>query len=197
MEYETMSKRKLRGLRKAAEDYHQNDPAYKRDSNIQFVLYLALVLALALSVRLFLFEPVRVDGDSMYPTLYNNERMFVEKVSLWFSPPKRGEIIICYYPNYTVTCVKRVVGLPGETVRITGGKVYINDELLDESAYWNDEIIWMDEEFTVPQNSVFVMGDNRNDSKDSRAWTVGSIPYERVVGRARSVIWPISSYRPV
>ncbi len=192
-----MTGRELKRLRRAAEDYHQNDPAFKRDSNWQFALYLALVLALALAVRLFVCEPVRVDGDSMYPTLFNNERMFVEKVSLWVKPPARGEIVICYYPNYTVTCVKRVIGLPGETVSILGGKVYINGAPLDEGAYWNDEILWPNEEFTVPQNAVFVMGDNRNDSKDSRAWTVGSIPYERIVGRARSVIWPIGAYRVI
>lgn len=135
----------------------------------------------------------------MWPPLSGNERLFVEKVSLWFEPPKRGEIVICYYPGYTASCVKRVIGLPGDTVSITNGILYVNGEELDESEYWDERgNIALDMgETVIPENSVFVVGDNRNYSRDSRAWGVGSIPYERVAARAHYVIWPLNARRSV
>ena len=192
-----LSKRKLRKLEKAAENYHANDPAYKKDANFSFFIYLVAVIVCALALRLFIFEPVRVDGDSMVPTLHNDERMFVEKVSLWVSCPERGEIITCFYPGYKVSCVKRVIATPGETVEIIGGEVYIDGARIDESRYWNGEIYADMAPVTVPEGHVFVMGDNRNDSKDSRNPSVGSIPYERIVGRCRAVIWPIGNQRDI
>ncbi len=194
-----MTKKRLNALRNAADELHEDDYAYKKYSDRHFFLSLIIVVAIAFAARLFIAEPVRVDGESMYPTLLNNERMFVEKVSLWFSEPKRGDIVICYYPGYTVSCVKRVIGLPGDTISVTDGIVYINGEELDESEYWQyrGEIDLDMGEVTVPEDSVFVMGDNRNDSKDSRAWGVGAIPYERITGRAHYVIWPLSAARGI
>lgn len=162
--------------------------------NVDFLMYIAVVILVALGVRMFLAEPISVDGDSMIPTLIDGEHMFVEKVSYWFSEPARGDIIICYYPGYTESCVKRVVGLPGERIRVEQGQVYINDKLLNETDYWSGEI-WSDyEEITVAPDSVFVLGDNRNGSKDSRADSVGCIPYKKIVGKVRAVIWPADSF---
>lgn len=192
-----MAPRKIRKLEKAAEQLHSNDPAYKKDSNVSFIIYIVAVVVCALSLRLFFVEPVRVDGDSMIATLHNGERMLIEKTSLWFSHPERGEIITCFYPGYSVSCVKRVIATPGETIEIKDGRVYVDGVALDESAYWSGTIYGDMEAVTVPENHIFVMGDNRNDSKDSRNPAVGFIPYERVVGRCRSVIWPISSARPM
>ncbi len=190
-----INKKQLAELRRSAEAIHAADVAYKKTSDREFALWLIMVLVAAFAVRLFIFEPVRVSGDSMYDTLHHNERMFVEKVSYWFRRPQRGEIVICYYPEHTTTCVKRVIGLPGDRIAITGGEVYLNGERLDESDYWNDEI-WRDmEEITVPEDCVYVIGDNRNDSSDSRNPDVGPIPYNRVVGRVRSVIWPLDRAR--
>ncbi|MCE5235979.1 MAG: signal peptidase I [Clostridiaceae bacterium] len=175
---------------------HKADEAYKKADNLGFFLYVTLVVVFALALRLFVFEPIRVDGPSMEPTLFNDEQMFVEKCSYWFRTPERGEIVIVYYPGYTIPAVKRVIALPGETVAVTDGAVYINGEKLDESAYWDGYVldgIWP---FTVPEGSIFVMGDNRNVSKDSRnLLEVGPIPYYRIVGRALAVIWPFSFYR--
>ena len=103
-------------------------------------VYLLLVIMIALSIRCYFFEPLRVAGSSMVPTLLHNEYMFVEKVSYWFDMPERGDIIICYYPGYKESCVKRVIGLPGEYVSVSGGRILINGNPLDESEYWNDEI---------------------------------------------------------
>lgn len=192
-----LSKHKLKKLRRAAEDYHEKDPAYKRDANAQFAIYLVAIIVFALAVRLFIFEPVRVDGDSMYDTLVDGERMFVEMVSYWVSRPQRGQIITCFYPGYTVSCVKRVMATAGETIEIRGGKVYVDGAELDESAYWEGTIMGDMAPVTVPEGCVFVMGDNRNDSKDSRSSSVGCIPFERIVGRCHSVIWPISDARDI
>lgn len=136
MSNSAVNKRRLNALKNAAEALHEKDPVYKRDSDRRFIVSLIIVITLALSIRLFITEPTLVDGESMYPTLLNGERMLVEKVSLWFSEPQRGDIVICYYPGYTVSCVKRVIGLPGETVSIENGIIYINGKELEESAYW-------------------------------------------------------------
>jgi signal peptidase I len=106
----------------------------------------------------------------------------------------RGDIVICFYPGYTESCVKRVIGLPGETVSISGGDIYIDGELLDESDYWQGEIIGDMEPVTVGNREVFVVGDNRNGSKDSRNPSVGCVPYSKVVGRVIAVVWPVSEY---
>lgn len=190
-----LSARERNILYKEEDALHKADKAYTKRANLDFYLYLVAVMIVALSIRLFIFEPVRVDGPSMMPTLLDGERMFVEKVSLWAEPPARGNIIICWYPNEKDTCVKRVIGLPGETVEVRWGSVYINGEALDESPYWNDFIFSDMAAYTVPEDCVFVMGDNRNVSKDSRAPDVGPIPFARIVGHARSVIWPLSNTR--
>lgn len=192
-----LSSREMDELYKTEVELHKGDEAFKKRENIDFYIYLAIVLIAALSIRLFVFEPVRVEGPSMEPTLWTNERLFVEKLSYCFESPERGQVLICRYPDERENCVKRVIALPGETVKVSWGKVYVNGEPLDESAYWND-IVYSDmPELTVPENSVFVMGDNRNVSKDSRAASVGPIPYSRIVGRAHFVMWPFSNWRDI
>lgn len=183
-------------LQEVSEELHKNDPAYRRRSNLDFFIYLAVMLIAVFALRQYAVEPIRVDGESMVNTLADGERMLVEKVSYLVREPRRGEIVICYYPGYDVTCVKRVIGLPGETVEIRGGVTYIDGQPLDETE-WIAEQMWYYDigPVTVPENSVFVMGDNRNYSKDSRDSSVGPIPYERIVGRASAVIWPFGNFR--
>lgn len=198
MNSNTMDRRDYKQLLREADALHKDDPDYKRTMNFEFALFLIVVLAIAIALRILVFEPVRVEGDSMFPTLLNGERMFVEKVSYIVDEPQRGEIIICYYPGASVTCVKRVVGLPGETVQAINGAIFINGEQLDESEYWKGEILGtMMFPVTVGEDEVFVVGDNRNASSDSRQNDIGPIPYSRVVGRARTIIWPLSAYRPL
>ena len=194
---------RLRGAMVAAgEELHKRDEAFKRASNLDFFMWLAVFVALALAIRLFIFEPVQVGGDSMYPSLLDGERMFVEKVSYLIEPPERGDVIICRYPAYAENCVKRVIGLPGETVSVSGGIVYVNGEPLEESAYWQGDSFGRDirvdmEPVTVPEKSVFVMGDNRNFSTDSREASIGPIPYAQVIGKVHSVIFPLGEVRSV
>lgn len=189
------TERELRILRGISEEQTEKMKGTRFWRNLDFLLYLFLVVVLAFGVRNYLVEPVRVDGESMVPTLVDGEHMLVEKASYWFRTPARGEIIICYYPGYTESCVKRVIGLPGETVQIEGGIVYINGAPLDERDYWNDTIAGDYPAYTVPEGMVFVMGDNRNYSKDSRNASVGAIPPEKVVGRVLGVLWPLDRAR--
>lgn len=197
MRHKPLSQSKQKKLVKASESLHEKDSAYKRDADLQFYLYLVAVVIAALAIRLFFFEPVRVDGNSMYDTLLDNEYMFCEKVSMWFEEPKQGEIITCFYPGYTISCVKRVIATEGQTIYIDNGQVYIDDVPIDESAYTTGLMFGDMDPVTVPANSVFVMGDNRNDSKDSRTASVGCIPDYRIMGRCRSVLWPLSQRRPI
>lgn len=192
-----LARAEVNKLKRVAEHMHESDRDYRRASNYDFFIYLLLVFFVAFCIRTFVGEPIRVDGNSMHPTLLHQERMVIEKLSYYAHPPRRGDIIVCYYPGYTVSCVKRVIGLPGDTVSIENGQVYINDAPLDESAYWNDEIYSTMVRHTVKENCVFVMGDNRNHSTDSRDPDVGDIPYEKIVGRAFLVAWPISEWRAI
>ena len=194
MKRRTFTPSQIRYLRERAEDQYENMRGSRAFRNAEFLLYIAIVVLMALAIRSFIAEPIRVDGDSMVPTLTNNEDMLVEKVSYWFSDPMRGDIVICYYPGYTESCVKRVIGLQGETVSISDGAIYINGALLDESAYWQGEIIGDMDPVTVGEREVFVVGDNRNGSKDSRNPSVGCIPYSKVVGRVVAVVWPFSEH---
>jgi len=141
----------------------------------------------ALGLRFFVFEFVRVDGDSMQPTLQTDEYVFMERVTYWFSEPRRGDIVICLYPNRTDTYVKRVIGEAGDEIRITGGVLYINGE--PNTDYFNEPMYDM-EPVMVPDDHVFVMGDNRNASMDSTNSSVGPLPYEMILGKALFVIWP-------
>ena len=197
MKRRTFTPDQMKFLRDRAEEQYENMRGSRAYRNAEFFIYILIVVLTALSIRSFLAEPIRVDGDSMIPTLINNEDMLVEKVSYWFSDPARGDMIICFYPGYTESCVKRVIGLPGETVSISEGKIYINGTALDESDYWNDTIIGDMDPVTVGARQVFVVGDNRNGSKDSRNPSVGCIPYAKVVGRVIAVVWPFDTFRGV
>lgn len=189
--------KQLAALKNEADDQYERMRGGRFYRNVDFLLYVLSVILVAFAIRTFLAEPIRVDGDSMVPTLLNDEHMFVEKVSYWFRPPERGEIIICFYPGYSESCVKRVVGLPGEEVAVKDGRVYIDGEALNESSYFDETMLSGDETFEVGEDELFVMGDNRNGSKDSRSSSVGPIPYQKVLGRVRSVIWPIGDYHAI
>jgi signal peptidase I len=131
---------------------------------------------------------IRVESVSMQPTLYAGNFVVVNKISYKFGQPKRGDIIVFRYPPDPAQdpYIKRVIGLPGEIVAIRDGRVYINGTKIPEpylSAQTNQGGEW-----TVPQDALFVMGDNRNNSSDSRSW--GFVPLENVIGKAALVYWP-------
>ena len=197
MKRKAFTQSQIRYLRDRAEEQYENMQGSRSFRNVSFLLYIALVVLIALTIRSFIAEPIRVDGDSMIPTLVHNEDMLVEKMTYWFSDPLRGDIVICFYPGYTESCVKRVIGLPGETVAVKDGVITIDGEPIDESAYWKGEIIGDMDPVTVGAREVFVVGDNRNGSKDSRNPSVGCIPYAKLVGRVIAVVYPFSEYRTI
>lgn len=189
-----LSKKELGKFRDAREELHKKDEPYRRAANSDFIIYLLTLMAVAIFIRTFIFEPVQCIGISMYPTLVGGEGMFTEKLTYTVSAPQRDDIIICRYPYHTEKCVKRVIAVPGDRISISDGAIYLNGEKLDESAYWDGYIEDSDmPEVTVPERSLFVVGDNRNHSGDSRH--VGFIPYCQVKGKVRAVITPFSQAR--
>ncbi len=154
-----------------------------------WVLSLAIAVIVALTLRFFVFEFIRVDGESMLPTLENNEYVFMERVTYWFSGPKRGDIVICHFPGSPDTYVKRVIGVGGDRLRVTNGVLYINDTA--NYDYFSGVMNMNMNELTVPEDSVFVMGDNRNNSTDSRM--VGALSLDMILGEAVFIIWPLDN----
>lgn len=188
-----LSKKELGKFRDAREELHKKDEPYRRAANSDFIIYLLTLMAVAICIRTFIFEPVQCIGISMYPTLVGGEGMFTEKLTYTVSAPQRDDIIICRYPYHTEKCVKRVIAVPGDRISISDGAIYLNGERLDESAYWDGYIEGTLEEVTVPDKCLFVVGDNRNNSGDSRH--VGFIPYWQVKGKVRAVMTPFSHAR--
>lgn len=188
-----LSKKELKKFRDAREELHKKDEPYRRAANSDFIIYLLTLMAVAIFIRTFIFEPVQCIGISMYPTLVGGEGMFTEKLTYTVSAPQRDDIIICRYPYHTEKCVKRVIAVPGDRISISDGAIYLNGEKLDESAYWDGYIEGTLEEVTVPDKCLFVVGDNRNHSGDSRH--VGFIPYCQVKGKVRAVMTPFSQAR--
>lgn len=154
-----------------------------------WIVAIAAAVAAAFLIRAFLFEFIVVDGPSMNPTLETGERLGVEKVSRYGSLPERGDIVIVHYPRRTENFVKRVVGLPGETVQVIDSTVYINGAPIAED--YTNTLPYADfGPVVVPEDEIFVMGDNRSNSTDSRAIQVGTIPRDAIVGRAMFIAWP-------
>ena len=198
MPFRFIGRRQLADMRGSAGAAHAHDRPHRKRANFDFFIYAMILLIVAFSFRLFFVDQVRVMGVSMEGPmgLHDGERILMEKVSLWFSAPARGDIIICYYPNHAQSCVKRVIGIPGDMIEIRGGRVYLNGKALNESAYWQGVIYGDLDPVIIDKNEVFVMGDNRNNSGDSRDLeNVGPIPYARIVGRAWSVVWPAEARR--
>jgi len=157
-------------------------------------------------VRMFLFTVIRVDGPSMQDTLINGDRLIVTIADMKIAGPKRGDIAICHFPGDQPTgnlfekawgaifrdrYVKRVIGMPGETVEIRGGVTYINGEALDE-PYVVHPTRKEYGPIIVPEGHYLVMGDNRDNSHDSRYDDVGPLSRDMMLGKVRLIMWPPS-----
>ncbi len=162
-----------------------------------FISFLADVFeTLVLSALLFLginaiSARIRVDGSSMEPTLQSGEFVIVSRLAYKLGQPQRGDVVVFHYPpSPEQEYIKRIIGLPGDLIRVSGGTVFVNDEPLEEPyvaappRYGGN--------WTVPEGHVFVLGDNRNNSSDSHNW--GPVPLENVVGKAVFVYWPPSNW---
>ncbi len=161
-----------------------------------WLLYIILIVGAAYLIVTFVGQRTQVSGSSMETTLSDGDQLIVDKISYRFRDPKRYDIVVFpyqYEPN--TFYIKRIIGLPGETVQIIDGYVYIDGEQLDEhygNELMKDPGIAADP-VTLGDDEYFVLGDNRNNSKDSRAVNVGPIHRKDLLGRAWIRIWPLDS----
>ncbi|WP_246476559.1 signal peptidase I [Salicibibacter cibi] len=165
-----------------------------------WVVTFAVVIIIVFIVRTFLFANYMVHGESMMPTIESEERLIINKISYEFSEPDRNDLIV-FNATEENDYIKRVIGIPGDDVSYENDTLYINDEAVEEPFLdhaYNGEIT---EDFTleeltsepvVPDDHLFVLGDNRNNSQDSR--NIGFVPYEDVVGKASFRYWPLSEF---
>jgi signal peptidase I len=174
---------------------------------LEIIQDITIVLAVFVLIYVFLFRPHQVNGMSMYPNFHDKDFILSERVSYRFRDPKRGEIVVFKAPPTEVCAaieceyIKRVVGLPGERVKIEEGRVYINDQLLTEE-YLPDgvytsagDFLGEGEEKSLPQDNYLFLGDNRSGSRDGRDF--GFIAKKDIVGRAIFRYWPLSGFGSV
>ncbi len=187
------------------EDAPKNPKNKVKSETLEWVKAIAIALVLVFVIRWLLFAPYMVDGSSMQPNFHNGERVIVNKILFDIRAPKKGEVIVFKVPSEdNKEFIKRVIALPGDTVSVQGDVVKVNGEVISEpyiqdmidKAKANRETYNNNTNFpnadypdgTVPPGHVFVMGDNRPNSKDSRM--IGYVPYGDITGRADLVFWP-------
>lgn len=159
-------------------------------STFKEIIQTAIIsLGIFFFVYIFLVQPHRVKGDSMVPSFADGELLLTEKVEYRFGQPQRGDVIVFQAPGRDVDFIKRIIGLPGDTVQINGGYVYINGHQLDEGSYIQNGITEGDLTRKIGVDEYFVMGDNRTASYDSRAF--GPILKNTIRGHAWFVYFPI------
>ena len=178
-----------------AEDSNKNKVWREVFSWIKIIV---IALVIALIINNFIIINANVPSGSMENTIMTGDRMIGFRASYWFSSPKRGQVVIFKFPdNEDETFVKRVIGLPGETVHIKDSKIYINnsktplkeDYLKEDWTEGND----FDEPFKVPKGSYFCLGDNRNISNDARYWKKKYVKENKILAKAEFVYWPWSN----
>lgn len=178
------------------EDDAQEQSAPSQDTQSVKQFFVDLLETIILAVVLFfainaVSARVRVDGFSMVPTLQDGEYVLVNRLAYRNKLPERGDIIVFTSPQTTdLDLIKRVIGLPGDRVRISSGVVQVNDQTLDEPYIAAAPIY--NGEWNVPEGNLFVLGDNRNDSSDSHAWNF--LPVDNVIGKAILIYWPIPEW---
>lgn len=200
--------------KKKMEKYNEEDERTLTEDILDFVKVFAISAIVILLFVNFIAHPIQVFGNSMYPTLAPGEYGFTSIISNYFSKPERGEVVVITRDENTDQeshWVKRVIGLPGETVEARDGTVYINGEPLDESAYLSQEYIdetlkdFQEENgfsygsftsdfgpVTLGENEYWLMGDNRPYSKDSRFEDVGPISGDDIYGQGIMVFFPFN-----
>lgn len=179
----------------------------KKNELWEWTKALVIAVVLAAIIRTFLFAPIVVDGLSMMPTLHNQDRMIVNKFSYKIGEPKRFDIIVFHAPEGK-DYIKRVIGLPGDEIEYKDDILYVNGKAYEEPYLEEYKKAVIDgpltEPFTleekigkkkVPEGQLFVMGDNRRYSKDSRH--IGTIPMEKVLGKTKILYWPVKDIQIV
>ena len=156
-----------------------------------WIISIAAAVVMALLIRTFIVELYIVDGPSMRPTLQHEERLVVSKFIYKLRDPERGEVLIFRYPrDPSRDFIKRVIAIGGDTIEIRDGRVYLNGKMQTED-YILEKTRSEYPKVTVPEGTVFVMGDNRNNSDDSRFADVGFVPFDLIKGKAVLIFWPL------
>jgi len=186
----------------------------KRTFSQEIAVWLCILLAAALlagALQAWVIQPIRVDGSSMNHTLANGEIMLVSKLDYVWSEMRRGDVVVCRYPERIehtlpltaslsltqhVLFVKRLVALPGDTVEIREGQLYVNGEAAHEPDTLGSIARDMARR-TLGADEYFVMGDNRFSSHDSRAEDVGPLPRDMIMGKVKWVVWPLPNIRAI
>lgn len=166
-----------------------------QDEASDWLISIIIAAALAFCIRTFIFEPYLVEGKSMYPSFENHERLIVDKLSYFIGKPEKGEVVVFRFPkDQTRDFIKRVIATGGDTIEMKQGKVLVNGTQLNEKYTWHEDPkganISNYPKTVVPDGTIFVLGDNRNNSADSRFPEVGMVPLNLVKGRAIFVFWP-------
>ena len=175
---------------------HQRRVRFGAGGALAWLRDLALSVLIAVVLIVFIYQPVKVEGTSMEPELTDQERIFINKFTYRFGlgTIERGDTVVFHYDE-TRSYIKRVIGLPGDRVRIEAGRVFVNDRPLKEDyvpAQYRDTISWPPgasaRDVVVPPDMYFVLGDHRSESSDSRSW--GYVPRQSIYGKAVFVYWP-------
>ena len=158
-----------------------------------WIISITSAVLVAIFIRYFIVELYVVDGPSMQPTLQDGERLVVNKFIYHWRDPLRGEVVIFRYPrDHSRDFIKRVIAVGGDTIEIKDGHVFVNDALVNED-YIAEKTRTEYPKQTVPEGTLFVCGDNRRNSLDSRFPDVGFVPLELVKGKAALIFWPIDN----
>lgn len=164
-------------------------------SALSWVRDLAFSVLIAVILIVFIYQPVKVEGTSMMPTLTDQERIFINKFTyhLGLGSIERGDMVVFWFPlDPSKSYIKRVIGIPGDRVYIDAGQVFVNDRALTETYVpedYHDRVSW--EEHRVPADQYFVLGDHRSSSSDSRTW--GFVKRDAIYGKAVFVYWPLKN----
>ena len=167
----------------------------KQEENpvVEIVKTIAMAAVLSFGIRTFVAEARWIPSSSMEPTLQINDRLIIEKMTYRFQEPKRGDVIVfnateaLQKQNFSEAFIKRIIGLPGDTVSVENGEVIVNGQVLDE-IYIKETPNYEYGPVTVPEQQYLVLGDNRNNSYDSHYW--GFVPDNKIIGRAFVRFWP-------
>lgn len=164
---------------------------------LSMLIYIGVVLGVTFLIITFVGQRTHVSGESMKNTLDHGDQLIVDKITYRFRDPERFDIIVFpFHYKENTYYIKRIIGLPGETVQIADGTIYINGQVLEES--YGREVMQdpgiAAEPITLGEDEYFVLGDNRNQSSDSRDPSVGLIHRDEIIGRAWLRIWPLDSF---
>ena len=165
---------------------------------LDFIETIVIALAIFVLVYRFLFQPHQVKGNSMYDNFLDGEYLLTDKISYQFNPPQHGDVVVFKAPrNEDYDYIKRIIAIPGEKVMIKDKQVYINNQLIDESGYLEPSTFTKAGTYAqeglvigISTEEYFVLGDNRNNSSDSREW--GLVPLENIIGKTWIRYWPLN-----